>query len=157
MIRKEELQALFAPLLEGSDIELVQVQVVPGHKQHQLRIFVDRPGGIDIGACARLSREIARRLEERLDLRGGYRLEVSSPGLNRPIWTLEHYRRFLGDRLQFDLVEPRDGRTRYQGTIAAVDGESVTLEAETGETFTLALNEIASATLDLDPWKGRRP
>jgi ribosome maturation factor RimP len=157
MIRKEELQALFAPLLEGSDIELVQVQVVPGHKQHQLRIFVDRPGGIDIGACARLSREIARLLEERLDLRGGYRLEVSSPGMNRPIWTLEHYRRFQGDRLQFDLVEPRDGRTRYQGTIAAVDGERVTLEAETGETFTLALTEIASATLDLDPWKGRRP
>jgi len=157
MIRKEELQALFAPLLEGSDVELVQVQVVPGHKQHQLRIFVDRPGGIDIGACARLSREIARLLEERLDLRGGYRLEVSSPGMNRPIWTLEHYRRFQGDRLQFDLVEPRDGRTRYQGTIAAVDGERVTLEAETGETFTLALTEIASATLDLDPWKGRRP
>lgn len=157
MIRKEELQALFAPLLEGSDIELVQVQVVPGHKQHQLRIFVDRPGGIDIGACARLSREIARRLEERLDLRGGYRLEVSSPGMNRPIWTLEHFRRFLGDRLQFDLVEPHDGRTRYQGTIAAVDGERVTLEAESGETFTVAVTEIASATLDLDPWKGRRP
>ncbi len=157
MIRQEELRALFVPLLEGSDIELVAVQVVPGHKQHQLRIFVDRPGGIDIGVCARLSREVARRLDERLDLRGGYRLEVSSPGMNRPIWTLEHFRRFQGERLQFDLVDPREGRTRFQGLIAAVDGERVTLEVESGETFTVAVTEIASAKLDLDPWKGRRP
>lgn len=157
MIKKEELQALITPLLEGSDIELVQVQVVAGHKQHQLRIFVDRPGGIDIGACARVSREVARRLEERIDLRGGYRLEVSSPGLNRPIWALEHFRRFQGERLQFDLVEPRDGRTRFQGRIAAVDGERVTLEAESGEIFAVDVTEIASAKLDLDPWKGRRP
>jgi ribosome maturation factor RimP len=157
MIKREELQALIAPLLEGSDVELVQVQVVPGHKQHLLRIFIDRPGGIDVGACARLSREIARCLDERPDLQGGYRLEVSSPGMNRPIWALEHFRRFQGERLQFDMVEPREGRTRYQGRIAAVDGERVTLEAESGETFTVAVTEIATATLDLDPWKGRRP
>jgi ribosome maturation factor RimP len=155
MIGKDELRAVIGPLLEEGGLELVLVQVVPGHRQHQLRIFVDRPGGVDVAACADLSRAVARRLEARLDMQGAYRLEVSSPGMNRPIWTLEHFRRFVGERLEFELVEPRNDQVRFRGTIAAVDGEQIVLRTEAGEDFTVGPAEIASARLDLDPWQGR--
>lgn len=155
MIAKAELEALIASLLEGSDVELVEVQVVPGGRQHQLRVFLDRPGGIDIAACARVSREIARALAPRADV-DRYRLEVSSPGMQRPIWTLEHFRRFAGERVQFELREPRGERVHFRGTIAAVADPWVVLRTEEGEEFRVTVDEIARARLDLDPWKRRR-
>jgi ribosome maturation factor RimP len=153
MIGLEELESLVAPLVEQEGLELVRIQVVRGHHQAQLRIFVDRDRGVTVGDCARLSREIARRLDERPGLAAAYRLEVSSAGMNRPIWKLEHFRRFRGERLGFDLVEPRDGRTRFHGVIEAVEGDRIHLRVEGGPALEVTAEEIAAAQLELDPWR----
>jgi ribosome maturation factor RimP len=155
MIGPEELEARIAPLIEEAGLELVRLQVVPGHRQTQLRIFVDHEQGVSVADCARLSREIARALEDRPGVESAYRLEVSSAGMNRPIWSLEHFRRFRGEKLHFELVEPLGGRLRFHGTIEAVEGERIRLRTDEGEVLERATGEIAAAHLDLDPW--RRP
>jgi ribosome maturation factor RimP len=157
MIGLEELETLVAPLVEQEGLELVRVQVVRGHHQAQLRIFVDQERGVSVGDCARLSRAIVHRLDERPDLATAYRLEVSSAGMNRPIWKLEHYRRFLGEKLCFDLIEPRDGRVRFHGRIEAVEGDRIRLGVEDGPELEVTAEELAAAHLELDPWRRRGP
>jgi len=155
MIDRKRLETLVQPILAATDLELVQVQIVPGPKQRQIRLFVDRPGGVDVATCGRLSRELTRRLDEELGPEVAYRLEVSSPGMKRPIWTLAHYERFAGERVRFELAVPREGRVRYHGQIEGVVGERVRLTSDEGETFELGLSDIAQARVELDPWKGR--
>jgi ribosome maturation factor RimP len=157
MIGLEELETLVAPLVEQEGLELVRIQLVRGHHQAQLRIFVDQERGVTVGDCARLSREIARRLDARPDLASAYGLEVSSAGMNRPIWTLEHFRRFQGEKLCFDLAEPRDGRVRFQGVIEAVAGDRIRLRVEGGPDLEVTADEIAAAHLELDPWRRGAP
>jgi len=156
MIGPEELETLVAPLIEQEGLELVQVQVVGGSRQAQLRIFVDQEGGVSVADCARLSRSIVRKLDAQPGLGATYRLEVSSPGMNRPIWKLEHFLRFRGERLRFELVEPRDGHIRFRGSIEAVDGDRIRLRLEGDEVLEVRSDQIATAHLELDPWQ-RRP
>jgi len=155
MIAKEDLEEVVAPMLEEAGAELVEIQVVPGAQQVQLRLFVDRPAGITVGECGRLSRRIARELDLLPGLAGGYRLEVSSPGMNRPIWTLDHFRRFVGESVCVVLREPHEGRTWHKGTIASVAGECIRLRVQGDEVVELGLGDIAKAHLELDAWKGR--
>lgn len=155
MISKEELEALVAPILRDAGAELVQVQVSAGARRAQLRVFADREGGITVGECGDLSRRIARELDRLAGLATGYMLEVSSPGMNRPIWALEHYRRFAGERLSFELAEPYEGRRRFAGTIESVEGERIRLRIAGGDLLDVELGQIAEARLDMDPWKRR--
>jgi len=156
MLSKEDMVALVEPMLAGSGTELVLVQVVPGQHQTRIRVFIDRIGGVSIEDCAQLSRQIARRLDASPDGAGEYRLEVSSAGMNRPIWTLEHFRRFCGEKVHGEWREPREGCARFSGTIAAVNGEQVEVRTAEGELLTLRVGELAAARVELDPWKGRR-
>lgn len=153
MITKEQLETLVAPVLRDVGAELVQVQISPGGKRVRLRFFVDRAGGITVGECGQLSRRIAQELDREAMLAAGYVLEVSSPGMNRPIWTLEHYRRFLGERIAVELARPHEGRTRLAATIAAVEGERIRLGLSAGGSLEVGLEEIVSARVELDPWK----
>jgi ribosome maturation factor RimP len=155
MISRETLTELAEEVAGSQGLELVEIQLVPGRRQ-VLRVFVDGPHGIRVEECAAVSRQLMRRLEAIGPQAGDYVLEVSSPGMNRPIWSLEHYRRFQGERLRFELKEPRAGRLRFTGRILAVDGERVRLEIEGGEILELTAEEIHSARVQLDPWKGRR-
>jgi ribosome maturation factor RimP len=157
MIGPEEWEALVAPLIEQAGLELVKLQVVHGHRQTQLRIFVDHEQGVSVGDCARLCREIGRQLEARFGPESAPLLEVSSAGMSRPIWALEHFRRFRGEKLHFELVEPRQGRLRFRGTIEAVEGERIRLRLDEGEILELTAGEIAAANLELDPWRRRAP
>lgn len=140
-------------------MELVEVQVAPGRKR-TLRVFVDREGGVNVSDCAQLSRRISRRLDGLESSPGDYVLEVSSAGMNRPIWTEAHFRRFTGERVQVEIKEPAQGRVHFQAVIERVEGEKVCLRLQEKdadpETLELSIDNIVTARLDLDPWKGRR-
>ncbi|MCK4306141.1 MAG: ribosome maturation factor RimP [Candidatus Eisenbacteria sp.] len=153
MMTREELAALVGPMLEERGMELVEVQSIPGRKR-KLRVFVDSAGGVNVGNCAEISREIARKLDA-LPAFGNFVLEVSSPGMNRPIWSLEHFRRFLGERLYFETKEPRNGQIRFNGWIESVEGDVIRLRVENGGVLELSVDAIRGAHLDIDPWKGR--
>lgn len=109
-----------------------------------LRVFIDAPKGITVDDCARVSNHLTRAFAvEGIEYE---RLEVSSPGLDRPLKRLEDYARFAGQVANVRLKLPRDGRRRYEGKLAGVEDGSVVLEVE-GERRVFALSDIDRARL----------
>ncbi len=155
LISRESLVALVEPLLAQRGLELVEFQLVPGRRSI-LRLFIDRDEGVNIGDCAEVSRAIARELDALQPPVDGYVLEVSSPGMHRPVRTLEQFKRFRGEQLRVELHEPQDGQTSFQGRIESVEGDGVRLRMSDGRLLEVALDAIRSAHVDIDPWKGRR-
>ncbi len=128
----EQRLAAHAPELALYDAHLVGPETV--------RVLIDHPAGIDHGHCA----DVARALD---DYASRYRLEVSSPGLPRPLRRLEHYRRARGERAEITLHALQDGRRRLSGVIAEVSDDAIQLNLPDGETVTIPLPAIRKAHL----------
>lgn len=113
--------------------ELVDMRLLRSGRQITLQIFIDKDGGVDIDDCAAVSRQLSVWLDVENPIHGAYRLEVSSPGLDRPLTKAADYQRFLGDEAEIELHALLDGRRRWRGTLLAADESSVRLATETGE------------------------
>ncbi len=114
-----------------------------------LRVYIDHSNGISVDDCAVASRQISATLMVD-DPVSDYQLEVSSPGLDRPLYTVQHYRDFIGREVKIRLRVPNEsGQRRFRGVIAVVDGEEITLESQQG-TITLTIDAIEKARLVVD-------
>ena len=111
-----------------------------------LRIYIDQEKGIDLADCERVSRQLSAFLDVEDPLPGHYVLEVSSPGIDRPLRTLEHFQRFQDQRASIRLRSARDGHRKLSGRLLGVQDDSVLIEVD-GETWRLELTEIESAQL----------
>ena len=139
--RAQDREGWLRQTLEGLGYELVDLESSRGGL---LRIFIDAPAGITVEDCARVSHHLTRAFAvEGVDYE---RLEVSSPGLDRPLKRIEDYERFAGQKASVRLKLPRDGRRRFAGTLAGVDAGSVLLEVE-GSRIALAFGDIDRARL----------
>ena len=142
---RERLISLIEPLLMQLGYELVELEFVPG-RGGSLRIFIDRPEGIGIGDCERVSREVSALLDVEDPIPTAYSLEVSSPGDDRVLRIPAHYARFTGSRVLVELVAPRDGRRRYTGVMQEVSATGVALEVDR-QSVDVPFGEIAKARL----------
>jgi ribosome maturation factor RimP len=139
-------------LLEGEvgalGYELVELEVHAHRGGGVVRLYIDRPGadGVTVEDCEAVSRRVSAVLDASDPIRGGYTLEVSSPGFDRPLRTRAHFARFLGSRVHVETALPRDGRRRWTGRLVALEGDTVVLEVD-GERVELGLNEIRTARL----------
>jgi ribosome maturation factor RimP len=141
MSRVLDREAWLRDTLEGLGYELVDLEASRGGL---LRVFIDAPKGITVEDCARVSNHLTRAFAvEGIDYE---RLEVSSPGLDRPLKRLEDFTRFAGHLASVKLKLPRDGRRRYEGKLAGVEDGSVVLEVE-GERCRFAIADIDRARL----------
>jgi ribosome maturation factor RimP len=147
----EKAREIVAPPIEGAGYEVVDVQWKHEPGGWVLRVFVDKPGGITHTDCERVSRELSAVLDVHDVIPHAYNLEVSSPGLERPLRTASHFRRFVGKRARVRLRQGVDGRRNYSGVIAGVDaeGRTVTLEVD-GREHALPLDDLDRANLQLD-------
>lgn len=140
MSTSERIRAMVEPIVDESDVELLDVE----HNGSVLRITVDRPAGVGVDVLQRLSRAISRHLDEEDPIAGRYMLEVSSPGLERPLKRVEHYERALGDLVTVKTRPGVEGDRRAKGTLVAVDESGI--EIDLGDTRRhLRLDQIASA------------
>ena len=121
-------EQVVAPVLAEGGIELVDVIFTGGI----LRVFVDRAGGIDLDTISDLSARLSRVLDQEDPIPGSYTLEVSSPGLERPLRTPEHFRRFVGANVSVKTRPEVDGPRREQGRLEAADEESIVLVPTSG-------------------------
>jgi ribosome maturation factor RimP len=139
------------PAVEAAGYELVDVQWKHEQGGWVLRVFVDQPGGVGLADCERVSRELSALLDVHEVVSAAYSLEVSSPGLDRPLVTAAHFRRFLGKRARVRLRQGIEGRRNYAGTIVSVegDGSAVTLEVD-GREHRLPLVDLDRANLEID-------
>jgi ribosome maturation factor RimP len=143
---REKLIALTEPLLGQLGYELVDLEYAPGRAHAQLRIFIDRAAGVGLDDCETVSREVSALLDVEDPVPTGYTLEVSSPGLDRILRTPAHFQRFVGERVRVELVNPRGGRRRYTGRLAALNAAGIELEVD-GAMVAVSFAEIGRARL----------
>lgn len=138
-----DLQALLEKTLPGLGYELVDLNI--GNRGRLLQVFIDKPGGITIDDCTMVSNHLSRLLA--VDLDYDYdRLEVSSPGLDRPLRTVAAFERFRGEKAQLKLRVPVDGQRKFVGVLGALQDGVLELEVD-GELKTFAMDNIDKARL----------
>ena len=156
MDAREEVRQLAGPLAEEDGYELVDVEQSSLGRHRVIRVFLDKPGGVSLGDCARFSRRLSDCLDMNQIVPGSYHLEVSSPGLERPVRTLEHVQRFAGQRVSLTTHEARDGRRRWEGVLLGPDDGRAGVRIDEGEEQWFEWAEVKSARLVVDPWAGLR-
>lgn len=144
------LLELIAPSVEAMGYELWGCELSKPGKESLLRVYIEREQGVTVDDCAKLSRQIAAVLDVEDPISGAYRLEVSSPGLDRPLYKIAHYKRYIGKKAHVRLRLPREGRRNFTGVIESVEDQSITLCLEMGETLVVLLSDIDKATLVLE-------
>lgn len=150
MAVSERLQSLLQPVVEDLGYELVGVEYQSNPKNRVVRVYIDRePDGVGVEDCGRISREVSAVLDVEEPVPGQYTLEVSSPGVERPLFTGAHFSRFVGEMAAVQLVVPLNNRRRFKGIIARADESTVVLQVD-GEDVELTIADIARAHLAPD-------
>jgi ribosome maturation factor RimP len=147
-VDKEALLTLLNGPVEGLGYELVDLDVSVGGKG-VLRVYIDLPGGINLGDCQRVSRALSTFLDVEDPIPGSYSLEVSSPGVDRRLRTAEHFRRFTGHEVKLELKVPRDGRRRLRGELTEAAAGAITVDVE-GARWQVSMDDIEIAKLVAD-------
>lgn len=141
-----ELAELLEPVLGRLGYELADLEVRSGGKGGLVRVFIDKPDGIDLDDCEKVSLAVSALLDVEDPVPGKYTLEVSSPGLDRKLTKVAHFQRFVGEEVKVQMRLPIEGRRRFRGKLMSLDDENIVVEVD-GEPHSLALATIDTARL----------
>jgi ribosome maturation factor RimP len=139
-----DAEALVAPVVEASGLELVEVTFRREAGRKVLRVVVDSEGGVDIDTISATAEQVSRRLDLEGFAPGPYALEVSSPGIERPLRRPVDFRRRVGDRVKVRTVTPIEGARNHAGALVSADAEAIVVATDGGE-LRVPYEEIASA------------
>jgi len=145
-LRSVKLTNLLKPLVEDLGYEFVGLEHGSNPKNPVLVVYIDAKDGIAVEDCERVSREVAALLDVEDSIPGHYNLEVSSPGLDRPLFTLEQFEQFAGEIARITLYAPQEGRRKFKGEILGAEGDQVKLALDDSEVL-LEMGNIAKARL----------
>lgn len=144
----DRLTELVASAVEPLGYELLGVEYLAQGHHSLLRIYIDSPDGITLDDCERASRQVSAVLDVDDPLKGQYTLEMSSPGLDRPLFTAEHFTQFIGHEVKLRLHSPLEGQRRFKALIKGVEGDVIHLtSSETDEDWQIPLDNIQKANL----------
>ncbi len=146
---EQKVGELVEPLTDYNGLELVLVEFVKGPRGNILRLVIDKQGGVTLDDCSRLSRVVSDLLDVHDPVPGSYNLEVSSPGINRPLVKAEDYERFSGEKVFVRTSEPVDGRRKFKGLLRGVSDQDEVIIDASGQEFFLPLGLIKKARLDI--------
>ncbi len=147
---REEVERLILPILEEEGMELVDIEYKMGKGRSILRLYINKPEGVKINDCERVSKRIDPILE-RSDIIGGrYLLQVSSPGLDRPLKKEEDFKRFIGRLIKVKTFSPIDNQKTFVGTLKDYKEERVALETKEGKIIEIPMKHIAKANLEIE-------
>jgi len=169
---KEQILALVEPVAADLGLEILDVEFGGSEVKRVLRVFLDKPGppdgggsdsdrrsGVTLADCEAVSRQLGDVLDAHDAVAGRYQLEVSSPGVNRPLRKPEHFRSVVGCKVRIRLGAARDGSRTVLGRLASVGGDdqSLVVSIDTGEERTVAFREIERANLEYEFPRPERP
>jgi len=150
------LWELFEPVVNGMGFDLVEIEHFPNPKHGVLRLYIDKPEsaasdgkkseGVVIEDCSAVSRQISALIDVEEPIRGQFNLEVSSPGLDRPLRRVKDFQRFTGSLVKLKTVMPLDGQRNFKGRLLEANDEAVVIETETEE-LSLPMNAIEKARI----------
>lgn len=146
----EEVRQLAEPMLQAQGFELVDVEYQRERQGWVLRVYIDRPGGVNIENCAEVNRELGTILDVRDIIPNTYTLEVSSPGLTRPLKKLDDFSRYRGRLVKIKTWQPIGGRGRiFKGRLMGMESERIIVEMD-NEVIEIPFPSIAKANLEID-------
>ncbi|QIL20781.1 ribosome maturation factor RimP [Thermomonas sp. HDW16] len=146
--KADEIAALLSPTVESLGLELLGIEYLPAPGGATVRLYIDVPQAdsdtrsVGIEDCEAVSREVSAQLDVEDPITGNYTLEVSSPGLDRPLFGAAQFARFVGESAKVTLKLPQDGRRRFVGKIVRVDGTTIVFAVDNAEF------EIDAANID---------
>jgi ribosome maturation factor RimP len=137
------------PEVKSLGYDLVRVAMIGGTSDPTLQVMAERPDTrqLDLADCETISRRLSDWLDANDPIEGGYRLEVSSPGIDRPLTRLRDYADWTGHEARISLRYQRDGRKQFSGTLDGVEGDEVKLTDKSGQQHVLPFSDISSAKL----------
>ncbi|PCJ50271.1 MAG: ribosome maturation factor RimP [Gammaproteobacteria bacterium] len=141
-----KLNNILAPVVEGLGFEFVGLEYKPSSHQSLLRVFIDHENGINVDDCAAVSRQVSAVMDVEDPIKSEYTLEVSSPGLARPLFIPEHYQRFLGEKIKCKLRMPFNGRRKFTGKLLKADDKNITLSID-NESVEIFIDDIEKANI----------
>ena len=154
MTKREEYEQraeqLLMPVIQENGFELVDVEYVKEAGTRYLRAYIDKEGGIAIDDCETISRSLSDWLDKEDMIQDSYIMEVSSPGLGRPLKKEKDFARSIGKEVEVKLYKPLEKSKEYAGVLKAYDKESVTLQMEDGADMVFERPQIAQIRLALD-------
>ena len=142
----EQLQAMLAPVVESLGYECWGVEFISQGRHSLLRVYIDHANGILVDDCEAVSRQISAVLDVEDPISSEYTLEVSSPGMDRPLFTLEQFAKHVGEQVKIKLRSPFDGRRNFQGLLRGVEDQDVVVLVDDHE-FLLPIDLIDKANI----------
>lgn len=142
---EQQLTDIIQEPVNALGFELVGIEYIRG-RYPVLRVYIDSEEGISVDDCADVSRQISAVLDVEDPIKDAYNLEVSSPGMDRPLFTLEHYKRFIGEEITMSLRIPVVNRRKWKGHIKSIDNEMITLTVDNNDEV-FAFSNIQKANI----------
>ncbi|CAN5184586.1 ribosome maturation factor RimP [soil metagenome] len=154
----ERIRTIAGHAAAASDIELVHIDIGGTKRDVVVRIYIDKVGGVTLEDCSAISRDVEAVLDEEDFIPSRYVLEVSSPGIERELYSLGDYQKFSGQLIKLKTKETRDGQRTFVGELVGVDGDTITIDDRTKGLITFDYKDIDRANLKIDlskEFKGR--
>ena len=149
-VYEQKTEELITPFVEDKGFELVDVEYVKEGGNWYLRAYIDKPGGITVDDCEVISRSLSDKLDEEDFIEGAYILEVSSPGLGRPLKKEKDFVRNMGQEVELRTYRAIEKQKEFRGILDAYDKSSITLEGEEGEKLVFDRSNVALVRLAFD-------
>lgn len=152
-IKTEQLEKLLEPIVSSMDYEFVGLEHISQGRHSILRIYIDAAGGVNVDDCANVSRQLGAVLDVEDPISEEYSLEISSPGMNRPLFKLAHYEQFIGEEVKFKTFRPQHGehigtnQRKFRGFITSIEDDNVLFAIEKDKVISIPVAEIEKANI----------
>jgi ribosome maturation factor RimP len=143
---EQDLIAMFEPTIEDMGFELLGLELAQAGRNSTLRVYIDHENGVNVDNCADVSRQISAILDVEDPITNEYNLEVSSPGIDRPLFKPEHFVKATGEEVRLRTKLPQDGRRNFKGDLTQVNGDMITLNID-GADFMIMLSNVEKANI----------
>lgn len=144
---EKKVLTILEPILEEKALELADLEFIKEGPNWYLRVYIDKDGGVTIEDCENVSRILEKKLDEADPIEQAYILEVSSPGIDRPLKKPEHFKKYIGEIIDIKLYKPLEGKKEYQGELKQFDDGVITIIQEDGKEMQFIQKETASVRL----------
>ena len=149
-LNREAINEIIERVTAREGLELVHWETVGPRNHFVLRIFIDKPGGVTLGDCERVSNQVGTLFDVEDLIPNQYTLEVSSPGIERGLYKPADYERFAGSRVKLRTAEPINGQRNFKGTLIGISGDTVSLEADAAGRIDIPFEQIAKANIEYE-------
>lgn len=144
--KHDTLVELLTPVVESLGCELWGLEYMAQGRHSTVRLYIESPGGIGLEDCEKVSRQVSSVMDVEDPIAGEYSLEVSSPGLDRPLYTLAQFQRYVGEQLSVKLRSAFDGRRKFSGQLKGIENEEIILVVD-GHEYLLPIELIEKANI----------